>query len=241
MLLIDCEEKWLSLIRIVRYWADELADGTREADLWNDVCRAFNNGLLDDGRAGTNGPRFLLIDKVSGRVLSPKDPQLWRYLRPLGDCIFVSKEAVHDLALWCNKSPPSCCDATKGASQPSRPPGQRAPPMAMITAEIRSEYDRAEAAGEKPPNIREISRAVRLVLQQKAYRRADCKLKNWRRPRSLNVAAGRPGSDGASCGRNRFPQQNSNTLVVNAPLGRNLRCEATKVAPHANVHLMKSE
>jgi hypothetical protein len=159
---INCEE-WISLNRLVRVWATDLADGTREADLWNDVCRAFNDGHLDDG-----GARYLLID--GGRVLSPKDPQLWRYLRPLGDRIVLSKDAVHDLALWCNKCPPSCCaDATKAGSQPSRPSMPPAP-EAMIIGELRSAYHRAEAAGEKPPNIKEVSRAVQLVLEQKDYR-----------------------------------------------------------------------
>jgi hypothetical protein len=149
----------------MRVWLNEHAGGTTEAELWTDVARAFKDGHLDDG-----GPRYLLID--SGQVLSPKDPELWRYLRPLADRIVLSKEGMHDLALWCNRSPPSCCsDVTKGASQPSRPPGQLAPaPMAMIIETIRSEYDRAEAAGEKPPNIKEVSRAVQPVVEGKGYR-----------------------------------------------------------------------
>jgi hypothetical protein len=171
MLQIKCDE-WISLNRLMRMWADELADGTRDVDLWADVCRAFNNGLLDEGGGLRNGPRYLLLDKVGGRVLSPKDPQLWRYVRPLGDRIVVSKEAVHDLALWCNRTPPSCCaDVTKGASQPSRPPGQLAPASeAMIIDDIRSEYHRAEAAGEKPPNIKEVSPPVQVALEHKGYR-----------------------------------------------------------------------
>jgi len=39
----------------------------------------------------------------------------------------------------------------------------------MIIDELRSEYDRAEAAGEKPPNVREVSGPVQLALRQKGY------------------------------------------------------------------------
>jgi hypothetical protein len=40
----------------------------------------------------------------------------------------------------------------------------------MIVDEIRSEYNRADAAREKPPNVKEVPRAVQLVLRQKGYR-----------------------------------------------------------------------
>jgi hypothetical protein len=46
----------------------------------------------------------------------------------------------------------------------------RPAPVPMIMDEIAFEYDRAAAAGEKPPNIKEVSRTVQLVLQQKGYR-----------------------------------------------------------------------
>jgi hypothetical protein len=84
MLRINCEQ-WISLNRLMPVWSNDHADGTTEADLWCDVCRVFKDGHLDDG-----GPRYLLID--SGQVLSPKDPQLWRYLRPLGDRIVLSNQ-----------------------------------------------------------------------------------------------------------------------------------------------------
>jgi hypothetical protein len=40
----------------------------------------------------------------------------------------------------------------------------------MINEEITSEYHRADAAGEKPPNIKEVSKAVQPVLEQAGYR-----------------------------------------------------------------------
>jgi hypothetical protein len=40
----------------------------------------------------------------------------------------------------------------------------------MIIEKLRSEYDRAEAAHEKPPNVKEVARAVQLVLRQNGYR-----------------------------------------------------------------------
>jgi hypothetical protein len=171
MLRVHCEENWRILNRIIPDWANELGDGTREADLSSDVFLAFK-GLLDDGGAVTTRSGYFLFDKVQGRLLSPIDPQLWRYLRSLADCIFLSKEAVNDLARRCNRSPPSwCSDVTKGASQPSRPLQELARASeAMIIAEIRSEYDRAEAAGEKPANIKQVSGAVQFVLEQKGYR-----------------------------------------------------------------------
>jgi hypothetical protein len=171
MIRVHCEENWRTVNRIIPDWANELGEGTREADLSSDMTLAFK-GLLDDGGALTNRSGYFLFDKVQGRLLSPIDPQLWLYLRALADCIFLSKEAVNDLARRCKRSSPSwCSDVTKGASQPSRPQGQPAPaPMAMIIEEIRSAYDRAEATGEKPPNVKEISPVVQHGLRQNGHR-----------------------------------------------------------------------
>jgi hypothetical protein len=168
MRLIDYE----TLNRIIGVWAIELGDdGTKESDLWSDVCLAFYKGLFNDGGAHTNGPRYLLIDKAKGRVLLPRDPHLWRYLRPLGDRIVLSKEAVHDLARWCNRSPPSwCLDLTKGGSQPSRASQQLAPASEVTIKEaIRAEYHRAQAAREKPPNVKQVPPAVQVILRDKGY------------------------------------------------------------------------
>jgi hypothetical protein len=214
----------MTLNRLLLVWAAEL-DGTTGADLWRDVCLAFK-GLLDEGGALTNGSHLLLIDKIRARVLCPKDPELWRYLRPLGDCIFLSQDAVKDLARRCKRLPPSCCfRASNGVSQPSRSSGQSAPaPIAMIVEEIRSAYDCAEVAGQKPPNIKELSRAVHLVLEQKNYRASRRQIEKLAETAEFKSRRSPPGK------RRSEP----------ALLGRNLGCEATKVAG-ANVHLMKSE
>ena len=169
MVQIKCEE-WPSLHQLLRVWAYDLADGTSEADLLNDVYRAFTNGLLDDGGALTNGPRCVLMDKVNGRLLVPKDPRLPQYLHAFRDEIFLSKQAVNAIALSSKRPPPSYCDLTKAASQPSPPAGQLTlASTAMINDAIGSSYDRAEAAAEKPANVKEVSRAVQRILEQSGH------------------------------------------------------------------------
>jgi hypothetical protein len=158
MLRIACEE-WIRLDRLIRVCANER--GTTEADVLTDIARAFKDGRFDDGGC-------VLIDNFGGRVLSTKDSQLWRCVNALRDRIFVSP--AHAVALRSNRS--SCCtDATKGGSLPSRPSQQLPPaPEAMIVGAIRSDYHRAQAAGEKPPNIKEVSKTVQLFLEQNRYR-----------------------------------------------------------------------
>ena len=145
----------------------------------------------------------MLIDKVSGPVLPRKDPRRWLFLRPLGDRIVLCKEAVNDLARYCNRSPPSwCSDETKGPSQPSRSPEHLPPaPQAMIKGEIRFEYQRAATAGEKPPNVKEVPPPVQRILQQKGYWASKRRIQNSRRTRSSSVSACRPGSDGEQAGK----------------------------------------
>jgi hypothetical protein len=74
----------------------------------------------------------------------------------------------------------------------------------MINDAIGSSYDRAEAAAEKPANVKEVSRAVQRVLEQRGYRRANGGSKNWPVRRSLNVGACRRGNDGATHGENKY-------------------------------------
>jgi hypothetical protein len=123
--------EWISLSWLIRVWANEL--GTTEAELWALVALAFKDGRFDHGG---------YIHKAMGRVPVRTHPELWRYLRPLGDWIFLSKEAVNDLARYRNSPPPSWySDESKGASQPSRSPEELpAAPEAMIKEEIRFEY-----------------------------------------------------------------------------------------------------
>src|SRR5215831_7750213 len=70
----------------------------------------------------------------------------------------LSREALLEFARRHRARPPSWSDASKGVSEPSRSPAQLKPSAstAMINDEIKSEYDAAEAAGRKPPNIREL-------------------------------------------------------------------------------------
>ena len=162
---IECDEKWVSLKRYRRAWAAANMS-EKEGVLWHWVGQAFATGLLDSGPL----PKFLLLDKAGG-LLSAKGPRLFPYLRALEDAIFISEEGGLDIARLSKLPPPAgCSDVTKGARQPSRPPIQLPPaPVAMIIDEIRSEYNRAKAAAAKLPNIKEVSRAVQLVLQQKGY------------------------------------------------------------------------
>jgi hypothetical protein len=90
----------------------------------------------------------------------------------MGEVILLSKEAVLDFARRHKLRPPSWwSDASEGESQPSRSPGQLKPSAstAMINEEIKSEYDAAEAAGRKPPNIKELAAVVQLLLEQKSF------------------------------------------------------------------------
>jgi hypothetical protein len=89
----------------------------------------------------------------------------------MGHVILLTNEALFDFARRHNLPLPSCrSDATKAASQPSRPieelnsgpmPGVRQPSreasVSRINEKLRSAYDRAEAAREKPPNVKEAS------------------------------------------------------------------------------------
>jgi hypothetical protein len=166
MARIVCEENWRSLNRTTRDWAHELAGGTTRAALFSAICLTLK-GHLDNGGDGSR--YVLIIDKGADRVLSPKDPLVWHYLAPLGDRIYVSKEAVNESARRCKMPPPSwCSDVTIGASSPSQPAGQLSlASPAMITCELRSLYLRAQAENKKPPNVKEAAEAVQRALQQK--------------------------------------------------------------------------
>ena len=89
------------LISALRVWAQELGDGTKEIDLWNEVCQAFKDGRFDD----TKRPYFLLIDHVSGRAVAAKGRDVWADLRTLGNVLYVSKETMEDLARYSKRLP----------------------------------------------------------------------------------------------------------------------------------------
>ena len=161
-------------------------------------CLDDSGPLRDGGRSGLRiiDDRTGRALHVEGRLLFGK---LHFPFHRMGHRILVAKEAVLDFARRHELPPPSWwSDATKAASQlssrspeelkpapmavdtacsgltdvrqPSQPPGELRPaPVAMIIEKLRSEYDRAEAAGEKPPNVREVSGPVQLALRQKGY------------------------------------------------------------------------
>ena len=91
--------------------------------------------------------------------------------RAMGEVILLSKEAVLDFARRHKLRPPSWwADASKGGTQPSRSQVELKPAStAMINEAIRCAYDAAEAAGRKPPNIRELGAAVQLLLKEKGF------------------------------------------------------------------------
>jgi hypothetical protein len=167
--------EWLSVAELVTAWAKELADaGTTVYELrdklWYDLEKDVINGFLDDPLR--NGSRLGLrtIDP-SGQPRYIEGWRLYGLFRTMGEVILLSKEAVLDFARRHKLHPPSWWSASEGESQPSRSPGQLKPSAstAMINEEIKSEYDAAEAAGRKPPNIKELAAAVQLLLEQKGF------------------------------------------------------------------------
>jgi hypothetical protein len=174
--LLDRAEGWLRLARLVPAWANELADATSEDDLWHYLHEDVINGLLDDSGPLRNGSRLGLrfIDSsgrgvyVSGRLLFGK---MRLPFRGMGQRILVAKEAILDFARRHKLRPPSWwSDASNGESPPRRSPGQLKPaPDRIIIEAIRCVYDAAEAAGTKPPNIKELPAAVQPLLQQKGF------------------------------------------------------------------------
>jgi hypothetical protein len=132
-------------------------DGTTDVNALTAVCLAFK-----DGRVGHRD----VIMIVNGRRLFPNLRQLYPFIFPARNLILMRKESADNLGL----APPCCADATKGTNQPSRPSAQLPPaPVAMINTKLRSEYDRAQAAGKKPLNIKEVSRPVQLAVEQEGH------------------------------------------------------------------------
>ncbi len=213
MTLLDRAEGWLRLARLVPAWANELADATSspsalEGDLWHYLHEDVINGLLDDSGPLINGSRLGLrfIDSsgrggyVNGRLLFGK---MHLPFRGMGQRILVAKEAVLDFARRHGVPPPSSwSDASRGENHPSRSPGQLKPSASttIINEEIKSEYDAAEAAGRKPPNIRELGAAVQLLLKEKGFSASKRRIqqlgdaeefKRRRRPPGKTVASER--------------------------------------------------
>jgi hypothetical protein len=101
--------------------------------------------------------------------------------------IVVAQEAVLDFARRHELPPPSWwSDKTEGrkeqtgealdaepapVGQPSRSPVKslKQAPRAIVVEAIKSAYDAADAAGRKPPNIKELPAAVRPLLEKKGF------------------------------------------------------------------------
>jgi hypothetical protein len=181
MRLLYRAEQWLTPARLVPAWANELADASSsssqiEGDLWHYLYEDIINARLDDSGPLWNGSRLGLrvIDVDSGQTRYVEGRLLFGTMglpfRLMGGRILVAKEAVLDFARR-HQLPPPSWSASEGESQPSRSPGQLKPSASttMINEVIKSEYDAAEAAGRKPPNIKELAAAVQLLLEQKGF------------------------------------------------------------------------
>jgi hypothetical protein len=139
----------------------------------------------------------LLID--GGRVLSAERSQLGQLCTPaFGDRIFVSKEFMREVALYCKQPPLSwCSDATEGPSQPRQSPAELKPAAlavgassldrapgenqtsrsrelkqtsdAAIRDEIRLVNEPFITAGQYGPNINKLADEVQARLEQKGF------------------------------------------------------------------------
>ena len=173
-------EQWLTLTQLVPAWANELADASHSADqlerdLWQCLYEDAAIGFLDHSGPRRNGRRrgLCIIDDngrfqyISGRLLGT----VHFPFRRRGHRIFLARKAMLAVARrhWV---PPfsGWSDASEGESQPSRSPGQlKRAPERIINEAIGCAYDTAEAAGTKPPNIKELPAAVQPLLQQKGF------------------------------------------------------------------------
>jgi hypothetical protein len=204
-------EQWLTLAQLVPAWANELADASHSAsqlerDLWQCLYEDARIGFLDHSGPRRNGRRrgLCIIDDngrfqcISGRLLGT----VHFPFRRRGHRIFLARKAMLALARrhWV---PPfsGWPDASEGESQPSRSQVELKPAStAMINEAIRCAYDAAEAAGTKPPNIKELPAAVQPLLQQKGFFASKRRImqlgeaeefKRRRRPRGKTVASER--------------------------------------------------
>jgi hypothetical protein len=119
-----------------------------------------------------NGSRLSLrVIGPGGQPMTIEGWQLYVLFRTMERHILLSsslsREALLEFARRHKAHPPSWSDASRGENQSSQSPGSAS--TAMINEEIRSEYNAAEAAGRKPPNIRELGAAVQLLLEQKGF------------------------------------------------------------------------
>jgi hypothetical protein len=201
-----------------------------ERDLWRYLCEDTINGLLDDAGPLRNGRRRGLAiigpddlaqfveGRLLGRLLAREGKKRSPFFS-MPDRILLMKEAVLDFARRHELPPPSWwSDKTTGrkeqtddahvaepapVSQPSRSPVKslKQASEAMIIKAIKSAYDAADAAGRKPPNIKELPTAVRPLLEEKGFYAsgryieelgAAEEFKRRRRPPGKTVSSERP-------------------------------------------------
>ena len=165
--------KWLTVSQLVPAWAKELADASTgvyeiQDKLWYQLEKDVINGLLDDRNGSHLGLRTIA---PGGQPIYIEGWRLYGLFRTIGEDILLSKEAVLDFARRHKLRPPSWWScASKGETQPSRSQVKLKPAPDWIVIEaIRCAYDAAEAAGTKPPNIKELPAAVQPLLQQKGF------------------------------------------------------------------------
>jgi hypothetical protein len=153
-----------------------------------------------------NGSRLALrVIGPGGQPMTIEGWQLYVLFRMMERHILLSsslsREALLEFARRHKARTPSWSDASRGETQPSRSQItlNPAPPGIVIEA-IRGAYDAAEAAGTKPPNIRELPAAVHTLLEQKGLRASgqhiqelgdDEEFKSRRRPPGKTVASER--------------------------------------------------
>jgi hypothetical protein len=183
-----------TLDQLVPAWAKELAGASSsvrfqwEDWLWYNLAKDIGNGLLDDsGAPGTGRASGVQVVTPGGQAQCIESCRLSGAVREMGHCIFLTQGALLAFARQHRLRPPSWC-APKAVSQPSPSPEELqpaptptytrgSPPVssedlkpasqAKIIEAIRAEYGDARAAGQKPPNVKELSAAVQPLLQRK--------------------------------------------------------------------------
>ena len=127
------------------------------------------NGFLDDPLR--NGSRLgLRVIGPGGQPMYVEGGQLYGSLPFRRWTLLPSKEAILEFARRHKLRPPSWwADASKGETQPSLASKLKPAPDRIVIEAIRSVYDAAEAAGRKPPNIREGQAPVQLLLKEKGF------------------------------------------------------------------------
>jgi len=207
MLAKSCGARQVSLDRLVRDWANQLAPqshrSVREIEQilrlrWHQY---IVRELLDHSGPPKNGRRLAVqVLYAIGHAKFMEPRPLYQILPEIEHAIFPTEEDVIDFARQEKLPPYSWSNTTKAASQPSRPPESKLASEAMVKDDLRFVYNDAKAAGRKPPNINEVADEVQARLIQKGYwaskrwikelAKAD-EFKRFRRARGKTLASER--------------------------------------------------